>query len=77
MQDQHQFQLSSDTSTAKIIKMKYFVLLFVAFLALAMAFNSVQACLSDGSTCKADGSMGNCCSQFCLQQPNTQTGYCA
>nr|ABC40569.1 putative antimicrobial knottin protein Btk-1 [Bemisia tabaci] len=35
-------------------------------------------CLPDGAPCQADGSMGNCCTTFCLQheQPGGTPGHC-
>ncbi|OAA70963.1 Gurmarin-like inhibitors/Antifungal toxin [Akanthomyces lecanii RCEF 1005] len=61
---------------------------FTSVLAIAMAVASVSAvaiepmsdlearCLANGKACKANGSLGNCCSGFCLAQ-GSKTGKCA
>lgn len=47
---------------------------FTSIVALAMAVASVGAvvieprCVPDNNDCKSDGSMGTCCSNFCLSE---------
>lgn len=58
---------------------------FTSVLAIAMAVASVSAvaiepmsdlearCLANGKACKANGSLGNCCSGFCLAQGSVRS----
>nr|CAI5824077.1 unnamed protein product [Callosobruchus analis] len=45
-------------------------------MAVLASFAQAQNCLSNGSPCQWTGEMGNCCSGFCLQQPQQATGVC-
>ncbi|CAH2001220.1 unnamed protein product [Acanthoscelides obtectus] len=56
--------------------MKFFLFVVVAIMALIAGMAQAQNCLSNGSPCTYTGTMGNCCSGFCLQQPNQSTGVC-
>ncbi|CAH2001221.1 unnamed protein product [Acanthoscelides obtectus] len=56
--------------------MKLFLFFVVAIMVLIAGMAQAQNCLSNGATCTSTGSLGNCCSGFCLQQPNQSTGVC-
>nr|CAI5834143.1 unnamed protein product [Callosobruchus analis] len=56
--------------------MKLFYFFVVVIMAALAAVTQAQNCLSNGSPCQWRGEMGNCCSGFCLQQPQQSTGVC-
>ncbi|VEN53334.1 unnamed protein product [Callosobruchus maculatus] len=56
--------------------MKLFYFFVVVIMAVLAAVTQAQDCLSNGSPCQWDGSLGNCCSGFCLQQASEATGIC-
>nr|CAH7755798.1 unnamed protein product [Callosobruchus chinensis] len=56
--------------------MKLFYFVFAVIMAVIVGIAQAQDCLPNGSTCDWHGSMGNCCSGFCLQQPSESTGVC-
>ncbi|VEN35374.1 unnamed protein product [Callosobruchus maculatus] len=62
------------TQNSTIMKLLYFFV--VVIMAVLAGIAQAQDCLPNGSTCEWQGSMGNCCSGFCLQQPSESTGVC-
>nr|ABC40570.1 putative antimicrobial knottin protein Btk-2 [Bemisia tabaci] len=46
---------------------KLFAFFVFALVAAFMIAGAQSNCLSDGAACQSDGSIGNCCSGFCLQ----------
>nr|CAH7727137.1 unnamed protein product [Callosobruchus chinensis]CAH7745152.1 unnamed protein product [Callosobruchus chinensis] len=56
--------------------MKLFYFFVVVIMAVLAGLTQAQDCLSNGSPCHWKGTMGNCCSGFCLQQPSESTGIC-
>lgn len=52
------------------------LLTMIAMIVMLMAPSIMAKCIKDGRKCKKDGSMGICCSNFCLQQQGENTGVC-
>nr|CAI5834142.1 unnamed protein product [Callosobruchus analis] len=45
-------------------------------MAVIAGVTQAQNCIANGSPCDWQGSLGNCCSGFCLQQASETTGVC-
>ncbi|GKZ31318.1 hypothetical protein AbraIFM66950_011713 [Aspergillus brasiliensis] len=61
--------------------MKFSIFATLAFLGLALASPAANSAntatsLPSGATCNKDGSMGNCASGLCIQNPEDSTGTC-
>lgn len=52
------------------------IAVFFVFAVFAVQEGVLAQCIPNGSKCQANGSLGNCCSKFCLQQPGSAPGYC-
>lgn len=49
----------------------------IAMMIMLIAPTAIAECIANGKKCQSDGSLGSCCSNFCLQKKGQKTGKCS